>query len=470
MASTPAFSHMEKITTIAEGLIQLGYPIIFLTGPDFKDHIESIGATYVPIEGKGFGMMAEDKMATFLSLQGDELEIFAFNTIFIDEIPAQHRTLQRTFNEVREKYGQEQPLIYIADCTFGGLAPVMLGVPGIRPDAAMSIGLAPYPAASNDTFPFRSGRHPDTSADSKQIHFEAQQAQYISYPDSEWNKHTREVLEKMGATRSSPSMFDMFVAASDVYLQYGVPEFEYPRSDLRPNLKFTGAPVNVGIAERALPEWWGDVLEAKKAGKHIVAVTSSTVVFDNNVLIIPALEALKDRDDVLVIATLVTSDVEQLEFKIPENARVTKFFPLDLALPEVSVLITNGGYGTIQQALRAGVPMIVSGVGQDKSHTGALINYIGNGIYHAVHQTNSEILSVAFAEILKNQTYRVKSEAIAQEYKKYNAIEIADAQIQQYGERTDAHSSNGKEVKQIEFPTPDPGADVPPQEWPSLRE
>jgi UDP:flavonoid glycosyltransferase YjiC (YdhE family) len=438
---------MEKITTVAEGLIKLGYPVTLLTGPDFKDYTESIGATYVPIEGKGPGMMAEDKMSTFLSLQGDELEIFAFKTVFIDEIPAQHRTLQRTFNGIREKYGQEQPLIYIGDCSFGGIVPVMLGAPGIRPDAAIGIGIAPYAASSNDTFPFRSGRHPDTTADSKRIHFDAQQEQYRGYPDREWNKHATGVLHQMGAKRSFPSMFDMFFMASDTFLQYGVPEFEYPRSDLRPDLRYLGAPVAVGIAERTLPTWWDDVLEAKKAGKHIVAVTSSSVVFDNNALIVPALEALKGRDDVLVIATLVTSDVKQLDFEIPENARVSKFIPIDLALPEVrqdyrhgsdantyvvqvSVLITNGGYGTIQQALRAGVPMIVSGVGQDKSHTGALINYIGNGIYNAVHQTDSKMLRSAFEEILKNQSYRAKSEAIAKEYEKYNAVEIADEEIQ----------------------------------------
>jgi UDP:flavonoid glycosyltransferase YjiC (YdhE family) len=334
-------SHMEKITTIAEGLIKLGYPVSFLTGPDFKDYIESIGATYVPIEGKGHGMMAEDKMLTFLSLQGDEMEIFAFNTIFTDEIPAQHRTLQRTFEETRKKYGKAQPLIYINDCSFGGLSPVRFGAPGIRPDAAISIGLAPYPAASNDTFPFRSGRHPDTSAESKRIHFEAQQAQYESYPDREWNAHARKVLAETGATKSFPSLFDLFASSSDIYLQYGVPEFEYKRSDIRPDLEFVGAPVAVGIAERALPEWWDDVLEAKKSGKHIIAVTSSSVVFDNNALIVPALEALKDREDVLVIATLVTSDVEQVDFKIPDNARVAKFIPIDLALPDVRICSTK---------------------------------------------------------------------------------------------------------------------------------
>ena len=326
---------MEKITTIAEGLIQLGYPVSFVTGPDFKDYIESIGATYIPIEGKGAGMMTEDQMATFLGLQGDESEIFAFKTIFIDEIPPQHRTIQRAFKGIHKKYGKDQQLIYITDFSFGGHVPVMLGAPGIRPDAVISIGMAPYSAASNDTFPFRSGRHPDTSENSKHIHFEAQQAQYKSYPDREWNEHAREVLHQMGTTKSSPSMFDMFVSTSDTFLQYGIPEFEYPRSDMRPNLKFIGAPVTVGMTERALPEWWDDVFKAKKEGKHIVVVTSSTAVFDNNALIIPALEALKERDDVFVVATLVTSEVEQLGIEIPKNARVTKFLPIDLALPEV---------------------------------------------------------------------------------------------------------------------------------------
>jgi UDP:flavonoid glycosyltransferase YjiC (YdhE family) len=76
---------------------------------------------------------------------------------------------------------------------------------------------------------------------------------------------------------------------------------------------------------------------------------------------------------------------------------------------QIDILITNGGYGTIQQALRAGVPMIVSGVGQDKSHTGGIINYIGNGIYNAVHQTDAYTISVAFEEIQKNSSYRYSS-------------------------------------------------------------
>lgn len=421
---------MEKITTIAEGLIQLGYPVHFLTGPDFKDYVESIGATYVPIEGKGPGLMAPEHMEKFLTLSGDELQIFSFNTIFTDQIPPQYRSLQRTFTSIRDQYGAHQPLIYLFDCSFAGLAPIQHGAPGIRPHAAMAIGVAPYPGASNDTFPFQSGRHPDTSPRAQQIHLEAHAAQYAAYPDREWNAHMRAVMRSMGATADAQSVFDLFASAGDTYLQYGVPEFEYKRSDLRDGLRYVGAPVAVGIAARDLPAWWDEVLAAKQQGKTIVAVTPSSVVFDNEVLIVPALQALGHREDVFVVATLVNFEPEQVDFDVPRNARVARFIPLDLALPYVDVLVTNGGYGTVQQAVRAGVPMIVSGVGQDKTHTGGIINYVGNGIYEAVHQTDKEMLGRAFEEMMRNGSYKAKSEELAKEYEKYDAVEIADEEIQ----------------------------------------
>jgi UDP:flavonoid glycosyltransferase YjiC (YdhE family) len=430
MAAIPAFSHMEKLTPIATGLIDLGYPIIFIAGPEFEDYVESIGATYVPIEGKGPSLMSESQMAQFLTLEGDEREIFAFKQIFLDEIPPQHRTIQRTFTQIRKDYGPDQPLIYIADCSFAGIAPVLKGAPGIRPDAAFSIGLAPYSGASNDSFPFRSGRHPDTSPDSKKIHFETQQAQEKMYPDIEVNDHVHKVLADMGTTSSYASIFDMMVLASDTYLQYGVPEFEYPRSDLRDKLRFIGAPLAVGIAERKLPSWWDDVVTAKKEGKHIVAVTMSGAIYDNNALIIPALKALGNREDLLIVATLVNFEPETLDFAIPANARVTRFFPLDLALPDVDVLISNGGFGTVQQGLKSGTPMLLSGVGQDKSQTGGILNYVGNGIYHPVHQVDPEALDRSLDELLRNETYRAKAKSLAKEYEKYDAMKIVDEEIQ----------------------------------------
>lgn len=338
MAATSAFSHMEKITTITQGLVALGYPVTFIAGPEFKDDVESIGATYVPIEGQGIGLLPEEDLATFVRLQGNEMEVFAYKKIFIERMPAQHRTLQRVLKSLKEKYGEKEKLVTVFDCTYMGLFPVMLGKPGLRPDLSIGIGLTPYPAASNDTFPFRTGIVPDTSSDSQKIHFEAQQAQYRDDPiDAPVSSALNTVLKDMGVPLETPGFYQMLVDESDVYLQYGVPSFEYKRSDWRPNLYFLGAPISVGMAERKLPEWWDEVVEARAAGKKIVAVSSSSVVYDTNALIKPALDAFGKREDTFVIATLVTSEVGTLDAKIPANARVAKFIPLDLALPYVGI-------------------------------------------------------------------------------------------------------------------------------------
>ena len=39
-------------------------------------------------------------------------------------------------------------------------------------------------------------------------------------------------------------------------------------------------------------------------------------------------------------------------------------------LPQVSVLVTNGGYGSVSQALAAGVPIVSAGLTEDKAEIG----------------------------------------------------------------------------------------------------
>jgi hypothetical protein len=76
--------------------------------------------------------MSDEDLGKFVGLQGNEQEVFAYKTIFIKTIPAQYRTLQRTFSEFKERYGKDQKLIYIFDASVMGLAPVVLGAPGVR--------------------------------------------------------------------------------------------------------------------------------------------------------------------------------------------------------------------------------------------------------------------------------------------------------------------------------------------------
>lgn len=122
-----------------------------------------------------------------------------------------------------------------------------------------------------------------------------------------------------------------------------IPQLEYERSDIRP-IEYIGMARTVAVPDRSLPPWWIDVLLARREGKKVIAVTQSSIEFDLGVVVKPTLEALKDRDDLLIVAALVNYEPEQYEGEISSNTRVAKFVPLDILLPFVS-WPTNDGLG-----------------------------------------------------------------------------------------------------------------------------
>ena len=65
---------------------------------------------------------------------------------------------------------------------------------------------------------------------------------------------------------------------------------------------------------------------------------------------------------------------------LPGNARVREFISFGRWLPETALLITNGGYGSINYALDCGVPLIVAGTGEDKLEAAARVVAAGCGI------------------------------------------------------------------------------------------
>ena len=97
-------------------------------------------------------------------------------------------------------------------------------------------------------------------------------------------------------------------------------------------------------------------------------------------LLVPTLNGLADRDDVLVIATTGKQGGYQLPQEIPRNAYVTDFLPYSELLPTVDVMVTNGGYGGVHHALLHGIPLVVAGVTADKPEIAARVAHAGGGI------------------------------------------------------------------------------------------
>jgi UDP:flavonoid glycosyltransferase YjiC (YdhE family) len=347
MTATTHWSHLEKIATIAVELAELGYPIRLICGRVFETYISSLhpNIDFVPALGND-DKMSEEDIQTWLSLpSGEEREMFAMKRVLVDAMPEQHETIQAEAQRFREEFGDRKPMIALFDQTATGHFPILCGAPGIRPDANVGISLAPLTIDSNDTFPFRSGKVPHTGPDARAVHWAAYQERDRNPFSIELDGAFVDKLREMGCTRDTtyPNLQQAMNSEPDYLMTLGIPEFEFPRSDIRKDIRYFGAFKKVGKGSTseekpALPSWWDDIAKAKQDGKKILAVSQGTVSMDPNEMVLPTLDALKDRDDILLIATFVSSEPEDVPGLnlVPENTRVAKFVPYDELLPLVS--------------------------------------------------------------------------------------------------------------------------------------
>jgi hypothetical protein len=341
----PHWSHYEKIAKVAIVLAELGYPINFITGRIFEDEVKSLhpNITFWPIRGKPDKLTEEDyEMLKTFTPGSVEQALFMQKKALIDSIPDQHETLQEVFRNLQGGYGKEKPLISLYDLPFAGHHPILLGAPGIQPDASIGLSCHPITLDSHDSFPFYMGKRPHTGPDAQAVHHEANHPKHMDYVTREVSTAFWEKVRDLGAVNIHDwNIYHTMAALPDFLMSLGVPDFEFTRADLRPNIHYFGGfktKQTQNVSSVDLPDWWDDVAAAKAAGKKIVAVSQGTLGLNLNDLLIPTLEALDDRDDVLVIATTVAVEVEDVPgLVVPSNARVAKFVPYDLLLPQVSL-------------------------------------------------------------------------------------------------------------------------------------
>ncbi|GAA2515013.1 glycosyltransferase [Winogradskya humida] len=139
-----------------------------------------------------------------------------------------------------------------------------------------------------------------------------------------------------------------------------VPGFEC--GDLPENVHLIGVLPAEAHADWQPPAWWAEL----DGSRPVVVVTQGTVAnHDLSQLVEPTLAGLADLD-VTVVAALGGQDPGRISIPVPGNARVAGFIPFHALLPKAAVLVTNGGASGTQQALAAGVPVVVAGATEDK--------------------------------------------------------------------------------------------------------
>jgi UDP:flavonoid glycosyltransferase YjiC (YdhE family) len=149
-------------------------------------------------------------------------------------------------------------------------------------------------------------------------------------------------------------------------------------------------------------------------------VTQGTIAnLDFADLIEPTLQALAEFPGLVVAATGRAGGVRD----VPENARVAEFIPFDELLQHADVLVTNGGFGAVQQALRHGVPMVAAGLSEEKQENNVRLAATGAAVNLATNRPAADDVRKAVDTVVSTDSYKANAQRLAAEYAKLNALE-----------------------------------------------
>lgn len=405
IASTPANGHVNPMLAITRILMAADHQVAFYTGSAFRGRIEAAGAKFFslppdadPDPKDPFARAPELKVMS----PGYEWLRTVLDRIFVSNIAPQHEGLQRV------QHGFDPDLI-IGDDMFFGLLPMLLGAQVKRPPVIIC-GTSFLHWPREDGAPSFLGLPPATTPEQR-AEYAAIARDYHAAVDQPVGLRLNQVLKELGAAPTPMTLFDSSVGLADSYMQFSVPSFEFPR-DIPRSVHFVGTPPILS-GQVPLPPWAHELDGSRK----VVLVTQGTIANHNlNLLVAPALAALANEPDVLVVVTAGGRPVDAIAGPVPPNARLASYLPFEWLLPKVDVLVTNGGYGSVNQAMSFGIPIVGAGLTEDKADVNARIAWSGVGIDLATNEPTREALREAVRTVLDHPRYRLRALQIADEF------------------------------------------------------
>lgn len=404
LCTTPAQGHTAPLLALARRLVADGHEVVFFTTEHYRDKVQDTGARFVPFapEYDAHDLMVANPERESTSKRGIRGVKDDIRRIFVGPIPGQFADLQR----IRRNFQAEA---IVVDSMFLGALPLALGPRGDRP-AIACIGVMPFASTSRDTAPFGVAMQPGAGPLHRLRNATMNWAtEHVALRDIQ--QLAQRCLAETGSPKFSGYFIDLPPKVVDVYLQATVEGFEYPRSDLAETVRFVGPILLPPSSAFDRPDWWGEL----EAGRPVVHVTQGTLDnADLGRLLGPTMRALSG-DDVLVVATTGGPDPESMQGHIPPNVRIERFIPHDLLLPHVDVMVTNGGYGGVQQALANGVPLVVAGDSEDKPEVAARVRWSGTGIDLRTGKPSPKKIGRAVRRVLAEPKFLARAQVLQAE-------------------------------------------------------
>jgi MGT family glycosyltransferase len=405
VCTIPVIGHVTPAIPIVERLVQNGHEVCWYTGIQFQSKVKATGAQFVRMQQAADysdpAQISEESVVIRNRLTGIKQLQFDLKYVFIDSAVGQLADL----TDILTWY---QADVVLADSFFVGAS--WLHEKGGPVWAQLGVSI--LFAQSCDVPPVGLGWQPSQSSLGK-WRDRALKRLLRSVVFREVRAYATAARAKVGLDAPMPLVFDL--VSPYLYLASTVPSFEYPRSDLPPQVHFVGPaqPARSGVVEPL------EILQ-NLPDRPIVHVTQGTISNDPSQLLMPTFEALAN-ENVAVIATTGNRSLADLNLSaLPSNARVEQFIAYPQLLPKVNVMITNGGFQGVQAALSHGIPLITAGQTEEKPEIGARVAWSGVGIDLKTQTPTPAKIRQAVREILSNPQYRDRAKVLQAEIVTYD--------------------------------------------------
>ncbi|WP_120684681.1 glycosyltransferase [Streptomyces hoynatensis] len=400
LAAVPVQGHVNPVLSLVRPLVDAGHDVRFVTGRHFEEKVTEAGARFFPIpEQHDFDWRDPDakfperaKLSRVRKLQ------FDMEKTLVAPAADQARNILGLLAE-------EPADALVADLGFVGanfvqaLAPLPLALCGVT----LLPYLSPQVPPPGLSLRLRTGwagrlRNRLLNAVIRRAVFGGTTREYAAQ------------RAKVGLPPVKGTIFDASVIRPELFLEFCAPGAEYPRTDLPPTVHFVGSmPLPSGDSWEP-PAWWPELEAARRAGRPVVAVSQGTVENDPEMLLKPAIAGLAG-EDVFVVAVMGGGDPAALG-EVPANTRVARYLPYGRLLPLCSVFVTNGGFGSVQTSIAAGLPLVVAGKVDDKGDVAARVEYAGCGIDLRSDRPRAAAVRSAVLRVAGDPAYRARAEEI----------------------------------------------------------
>ncbi|QJU54293.1 glycosyl transferase [Herbiconiux sp. KACC 21604] len=400
LPSSPIYGHLAPMVTVARGLQARGHEATILSGRKYRELVESHGIRFVALPAEvdyddadlDAWLPGRDRFSGLAAVRYDLIGMFA------KPIPGQHRAL--TAELARHHYDA-----VVSEGVFMGALPTLLTVPAADRIPFIGVSALPLTLTSVDTAPFGPALAPGDSPLSR-LRNRMLNAVIHAGPLKPIQIALEKALAEVGAPAPKGNFFDQPVRF-DQTLQLSPAGIEYTRRELPGTVHFVGPLRPERRAGAQVPTWWSEL----DGSRPVVHVTQGTIDnTDLGKLVAPTISGLAS-EHVLVVAATGGRPIAELErlfpSGLPENARVAEFLPYDLLLPKTSVVVCNGGFGGVQQALSHGIPLVVAGATEDKPEVAARVAWSGAGVNLRTGRPAAADIRSAVGRALREPSFRI---------------------------------------------------------------